>query len=523
LNVPESVKAKLRSWWHDRQGHPKGKNPGDVVKYARVEPRTLEGWWKVNAPRTTHPKGKNPGDTWKWSEDTKEMAWYHNLGKIRQRMRELGLPEQNPLGRNPGDFWGISTKPFPEAHFACVSEDTECLTYHGWKKWYELRRGEYIATYNMKEKIIELQPVLWIKTYDYDGELIHVGNRDLDILMTPNHRNIVKKRKSGKEKIVLAENLAHSDKIRVKAPVKWIENQGIGETLARLMGWIISEGHYNPSNIEIYQNVGEHEAEIDEILKRLDIPHTKRIRERRNGKKEVTWRLLRSPWVEMIKSIAPNKKLNHFLVSLPLNECKALFEAIIKGDGHVRKDDGRISNTMKDKENQDWFQILALRLGYRATIGVKDVHLTKKDYIGLRGTNGKGKNISKVRYKGKVWCPRTKNGTWVARRNGRIFITGNTYPEDICIRPIKASCPEQVCVKCGLPKESHPGWCPSCKCEKPEYMPGVVLDPMCGSGTTLVVAKKLGRQFIGIDINPAYVEMAKRRLSALPEKLDKFF
>lgn len=96
------------------------------------------------------------------------------------------------------------------------------------------------------------------------------------------------------------------------------------------------------------------------------------------------------------------------------------------------------------------------------------------------------------------------------------------YPEDICIRPIKASCPEQVCVKCGLPKESHPPWCPSCKCDRPEYMPGVVLDPMCGSGTTLVAAKKLGRQWIGIDINPAYCEMAKRRLSAIPEKLTKF-
>ena len=87
------------------------------------------------------------------------------------------------------------------------------------------------------------------------------------------------------------------------------------------------------------------------------------------------------------------------------------------------------------------------------------------------------------------------------------------YPEEICIRPIKSSCPKQVCIKCGLPKENHPNWCPSCKCEQPGYMPGVVLDPMCGSGTTLLVAAKLGRQFIGIDINPQYVEMARKRLA----------
>lgn len=40
----------------------------------------------------------------------------------------------------------------------------------------------------------------------------------------------------------------------------------------------------------------------------------------------------------------------------------------------------------------------------------------------------------------------------------------------------------------------------------------VVLDPFAGSGTTLVAAKKLGRKFIGIDINKEYIEIAKRRI-----------
>ena len=47
----------------------------------------------------------------------------------------------------------------------------------------------------------------------------------------------------------------------------------------------------------------------------------------------------------------------------------------------------------------------------------------------------------------------------------------------------------------------------------------IILDPMCGTGTTLVVAKKLNRHFIGIDIDPIYVEISRKRLSAVSSQL----
>lgn len=42
---------------------------------------------------------------------------------------------------------------------------------------------------------------------------------------------------------------------------------------------------------------------------------------------------------------------------------------------------------------------------------------------------------------------------------------------------------------------------------------GVVLDPMCGSGTTCVIAKELGRNFIGIELDKNYYEMAVNRIN----------
>ena len=48
---------------------------------------------------------------------------------------------------------------------------------------------------------------------------------------------------------------------------------------------------------------------------------------------------------------------------------------------------------------------------------------------------------------------------------------------------------------------------------------GVVLDPFMGSGTTGIVARKLGRKYVGIELNPEYQKMAERRISNLGEDL----
>lgn len=60
-------------------------------------------------------------------------------------------------------------------------------------------------------------------------------------------------------------------------------------------------------------------------------------------------------------------------------------------------------------------------------------------------------------------------------------------PEQLCTIPILTTCPED----------------------------GVVLDPFCGTGTTLAVAKKLGRSFVGIDLSSKYVRGARERISSV--------
>ncbi len=62
------------------------------------------------------------------------------------------------------------------------------------------------------------------------------------------------------------------------------------------------------------------------------------------------------------------------------------------------------------------------------------------------------------------------------------------------------------------------GWRPSCD-HGLSAIPCTVLDPFLGSGTTLVVAKRLERNGIGIELNPNYVKLAQSRIDKEPERL----
>lgn len=55
-----------------------------------------------------------------------------------------------------------------------------------------------------------------------------------------------------------------------------------------------------------------------------------------------------------------------------------------------------------------------------------------------------------------------------------------------------------------------------------EWTSGVVLDPFCGSGTTGVACAKLARSFIGIEIDPGYFDIARRRISEALKQPDMF-
>lgn len=107
----------------------------------------------------------------------------------------------------------------------------------------------------------------------------------------------------------------------------------------------------------------------------------------------------------------------------------------------------------------------------------------------------------------------------VSRYRGAHFAT---YPEHLVERMLRAACPEARCSRCRAPwfrpvrrlgpTAVRQALRASCRCQAPSE-PGLVLDPFLGSGTTAVVAERLGRDWLGIELNGDYIRLAQDRLA----------
>ena len=136
---------------------------------------------------------------------------------------------------------------------------------------------------------------------------------------------------------------------------------------------------------------------------------------------------------------------------------------------------------------------------------------------------------------------RIKRSVWTVDKNYKLFNHRAVMPlelADICIR---AGTSEKGCCSiCNAPlkrvvdknlppydfytipgkvkewfvhnKRKTVAWIPSCKCDNTNFIPCTVIDPFCGSGTTIVSALNNNCNGIGIDLNKEYINIAEGRV-----------
>jgi hypothetical protein len=446
-----------------------------------------------------------------------------------------------------------------------VDEATEALTPDGWRSHEDLSDGDMIAIYDPLTDACSFERAQFTR-YPYDGELVAIDKRDSSQRLTPNHRCYVRKR-NGELAIVEAADLRADMDTLTCAPLHRIwSGEAIGASLAALVGWYIAEGSERSAHrVTIYQSDSANPQHVETIRRLL----TETGAEFRESQRERVGQTFASRTVEVAFSVGGTvgqflrdhgKRVTDEDLARPDDETHALLDALIDGDGHRRKD-GRACIIQKDRDAIDRMQMLALRCGYRANVSRRSdgghvLYLTDGRWLTLRGTGGTLASPGREHYDGIVWCPSVRTGLWLARREGKPFITGNTWPRKLVSRMILAGTSERgCCPECGAPwvrdvdvayeksdggttgkrrdiREPEGrtngtgqggkqglnkivttlGWSPSCD-HNHEPIPCTILDPFAGSGTTCLVARNHGRHSIGIELNADYLAIASDRLS----------
>jgi len=405
-------------------------------------------------------------------------------------------------------------------HPCCLTSDTKCLTRYGWKDHKDISKGDVVAAFDMKNKKMVWDEIEDIYVYNnYNNDIVDINGKSISIGMTPNHRCVTyrktSKLKKDKYEIKNANKLSSKDCILCSAD--WINNteykqRYINKDIASLLGWFISEGNYkfNSKNkksycaIEITQSSSKNPKKVLDIHNLLtknnwtfsrydrDIKHSYN----KSKTSKITTFYINDPIKEEIANLSsyPYKKIPKDILTWNIDSIEAFFESMIDGDGE------RISKNLlrfrqKGKEDIEMMQAIGTRLGWDSNChedkrNLYKITFTKKKHKLLR--DSKKSLINNINYNGTVWCLRTKTyGTFVAKRNDKIFVTGNSFPEELAKRVIKLF----------------------------SYRGNTVMDIFSGSGTVPYVAYSYGRNYIGIDNEEKYCNFARDRVEQVDNAL----
>lgn len=355
-------------------------------------------------------------------------------------------------------------------NFPCLLPSSQALSKtKGWVNYEDLKVGDEILAFNRDIGESEWQKVERVNVFDYDGDMIRLKTKHLDVLSTPDHRWVVTKpnkiSKLDNTKVLTSEELYNSDKpyaIPIRAPHNNQVKARYSDAYVAFLGWYLTEGHLKNGNIvRICQSntANPHKVDIiDSIMEELDVEFSRR------EKNQVIWEIRDPGFVYKLNRLVPERKLNMRLLTRLTNpQLSILLENMRLGDGWSvwatgDKTQGELlqalvvlcNNTssmyelshegdlsyFKDKKPSKYGQefVRATKTSY----GVKFSNFRKS--VNTKNTYNSENNLTKEKYVGKVWCPTVKSGAFFTRVIGedkryRTLITGNcqSAASDMCL------------------------------------------------------------------------------------------
>jgi DNA polymerase I-like protein with 3'-5' exonuclease and polymerase domains len=355
-------------------------------------------------------------------------------------------------------------------NFPCLLPSSQALSKtKGWVNYEDLKVGDEILAFNRDIGESEWQKVERVNVFDYDGDMIRLKTKHLDVLSTPDHRWVVTKpnkiSKLDKTEVLTSDELYNSDKpyaIPIRAPHNNQVKARYSDVYVAFLGWYLTDGYLKNGNIVMIcqsNTANSHKVDIiDSIMEELGVEFSRR------EKNQVIWEIRDPEFVYKLNRLVPERKLNMKLLTRLTNpQLSILLENMRLGDGWSiwatgDKTQGELlqalvvlcNNTssmyelshegdlsyFKDKKPSKYGQefVRATKTSY----GVKFSNFRKS--VNTKNTYNSENNLTKEKYVGKVWCPTVKSGAFFTRVIGederyRTLITGNcqSAASDMCL------------------------------------------------------------------------------------------
>lgn len=355
-------------------------------------------------------------------------------------------------------------------NFPCLLPSSQALSKtKGWVNYEDLKVGDEILAFNRDIGESEWQKVERVNVFDYDGDMIRLKTKHLDVLSTPDHRWVVTKpnkiSKLNKTEVLTSDELYNSDKpyaIPIRAPHNNQVKARYSDVYVAFLGWYLTDGYLKNGNIvRICQSntANPHKVDIiDSIMEELGVEFSRR------EKNQVIWEIRDPEFVYKLNRLVPERKLNMKLLTRLTNpQLSILLENMRLGDGWSiwatgDKTQGELlqalvvlcNNTSSMYELSHEGDLSYFKDKKPSKYGKEFVRATKTSYgvkfsnfrksVNTKNTYNSENNLTKEKYVGKVWCPTVKSGAFFTRVIGedkryRTLITGNcqSAASDMCL------------------------------------------------------------------------------------------
>lgn len=345
--------------------------------------------------------------------------------------------------------------------YGCLSEDTEILVDGRWEPYHKAIKGKHALCYNVDNDTFEWQEIQELFVYDYQDTAYRIQSDYTDQIVSRNHRCIVER--DGRKVFRYAETLQQQESIPVLEDLPGLlaalplPNKRTGKSKQDLFERVFEKEIISRKNRDFSW---EKKRKMGSLCRLWEQNMERDFSFEKNTADNLFLSMQReTPWSRMEKTCSQGQgRMDGEISSVLSGEDVGRKQSCLEGRSNLLQEKGQLQAnqvcTLSSRISRDGTQRRLCNgtspddsASNRSMSRQKRSSASQKSRS-TRQSTGKFSTVcqqsrsqtvrasrfsrsdlatvTSIFYEGKVWCVRVPSGAFVARRNGKIFITGNS-------------------------------------------------------------------------------------------------